>query len=326
MNSRLKRISTFFRLILPILLKTGRRPVLFVRPGAMGDILCTFPAVLELKKRHPKATFIYSCQPDFACLPRLAGVTHHVTSAYFDRASLWSRVFSASYHFDYNTEASKASEATIAQEFCRQHSVTSDKSHSLLQISPASTAKVQNLLKQHGLRSGPIILLHPGPSWAIKHWSTSNWAELVVKLREHGLTNIIQLGVNKQSEFGPLSSEFIPGVISLVNQLSVEETVALTALSQLLIGIDSGLMHIATSVGVPAVGLFGPTSPQFLYAPTPSHSYAISQVDCQGCHHRSPRLHWVKNCPHNIKCMNSISVAEVLKHSLFQLKAVEPKP
>ena len=55
--------------ILPILFRTGHRPVIFSKYSGIGDIICTFPAALELKKRHPKATFIYNCHGRLpACL------------------------------------------------------------------------------------------------------------------------------------------------------------------------------------------------------------------------------------------------------------------
>ena len=55
--------------ILPVIIRTGRRPVIFSKYSGIGDIICTFPAAFELKKRHPQATFIYNCHPDYICLP-----------------------------------------------------------------------------------------------------------------------------------------------------------------------------------------------------------------------------------------------------------------
>ena len=46
----------------------------------MGDIINSIPAALELKKKHPGATFIYNCDASSACLPRIGGVTDFVTS------------------------------------------------------------------------------------------------------------------------------------------------------------------------------------------------------------------------------------------------------
>jgi hypothetical protein len=44
----------------------GRRAGDFFAPGSgLGDIICTFPAAMELKKRHPGVTFSHDCHPDF---------------------------------------------------------------------------------------------------------------------------------------------------------------------------------------------------------------------------------------------------------------------
>lgn len=41
------------RSVAPVILRTGRRPVIFSRGSGMGDIICTISVVRELKKRHP---------------------------------------------------------------------------------------------------------------------------------------------------------------------------------------------------------------------------------------------------------------------------------
>ncbi|HEX9046385.1 MAG TPA: hypothetical protein VF988_05105, partial [Verrucomicrobiae bacterium] len=66
--------------VLPLWLRTGRRPVLVSRYMAMGDVICAFPAALELKKRHLGAPMIFHCREDYACLPAMAGVTRHTVS------------------------------------------------------------------------------------------------------------------------------------------------------------------------------------------------------------------------------------------------------
>jgi ADP-heptose:LPS heptosyltransferase len=323
--ARFKRIWFVLGTILPMWLHTRRRPVLFVRSGALGDILCTFPAVLELKKRHPGATFIYSCLPDFACLPRLGGVTTHVTSAHIARESVWRHCFAAIYHFYYRAETAGCSEGTFIEEFCQQHGVTTDGAHHRLKLDGVATARMKAMLEQRGLGAGPLIVLHPGPTWPVKEWSAASWAELVAELRRRGFFNLVQLGVGKHPQLGALTRINIPGVLSLVDQLNVEDTVALVAQADLLIGIDSGLMHIAASVGTPAVGMFGPTSPQFLYAKFAINFSIVSRVECQGCHHRVPRLHWMTGCPYDVKCMKTIPVDEVLQAVLQRLPAT-PSP
>lgn len=314
-----KRIWFVLGTILPLWLRTRRRPVLFVRPGALGDILCTFPAVIELKKRHPGATFIYSCLPDYACLPRLGGVTTHVTSANIAQESIWRHCFSAIYHFSYRAETAGCSEGTFIEEFCQQHGVTTDGAHHRLKLDGIAAARMKVMLEQRGLRTRPLIVLHPGPTWPVKEWPEAGWAELVTELHQRGFINLVQLGAGKHPQLGALPRINIPGVLPLVDQLTVEDTVALIAQADLLIGIDSGLMHIAASVGTPAVGMFGPTSPEFLYAKSTISSFVVSRVECQGCHHRVPRLHWMTSCPYDVKCMKTIPMAEALQAVLQRL-------
>jgi hypothetical protein len=39
--------------IVPLILRTRRRPVIFSRWSGMGDIICNSPVAIELKKHHP---------------------------------------------------------------------------------------------------------------------------------------------------------------------------------------------------------------------------------------------------------------------------------
>jgi ADP-heptose:LPS heptosyltransferase len=63
---------------------------------------------------------------------------------------------------------------------------------------------------------------------------------------------------------------------------------------------------------IPCVGIFGATSPQLRLPARDVQNCVVSRVECQGCHHRVPRIHWETGCPHAIACMKSIPVAEVL--------------
>jgi hypothetical protein len=61
-------------------------------------------------------------------------------------------------------------------------------------------------------------------------------------------------------------------------------------------------------VGINVAAVFYPESVR--------KSLVVSQVECAGCYHRLPRLHWETGCPYDIKCMKTIRVDEVLQASL----------
>src|ERR1022692_1181785 len=179
--------------VLPILIVTRRKPVILSRHMALGDILCTFPAALELKKRHPGATFIYSCRADYACLPRMGGITSHVVSNLDCHLleTLYSFLFAGVYQFTYSDEfPNSVSTESVIEEYCRQHGVHVSDAHPRLQINPEILSKVKSLLEREGLNNGgPLLIIHPGPSGPFREWSENSWMELVQKLNGYGFQN-----------------------------------------------------------------------------------------------------------------------------------------
>ena len=314
-------IGFVLRVVLPLILRARKRPVLFSRYVGMGDIICTFPAACELMKRHPVATVIYSCHPDFACLPRMGGVAQITSPVRADiLQKWWAFLFAAIYQFEYGDQnQSYASSEILIEAFGRQHGVTVTGEHPHLQIDEAVCVRMKALMDRQGFGKGPVTMIHPGPSWPVREWPRDSWNALVLELQRRGFPNIIQVGIGKHLDTGMVAPFYFSGVISMVNKLTLEESIALISLCDLLIGIDSGLLHIAAALRRPAIGIFGPTTPHFRFSANSSCSFVVSNVDCQGCHHRLPCLHWITGCPHDIRCMKTIPVSEVVQACLIKL-------
>jgi ADP-heptose:LPS heptosyltransferase len=318
--------------VLPVLLRTGRRPVIFSKYSGIGDIICTFPAALELMKRHPQAAFIYNCHPEYVCLPRLAGVTCRTTSLPpIGLVGFWyAWLLSGYYNFtsDDDRPESLPTEVYI-KDFGRHFGVSVPDEHPRLESSPVVLKRVQSLLAEKGAKPSLLVVIHTGPSWPVREWPGESWAALILNLQQHGYENIVQLGAARHLALGEAATAALPGVLSLVDELTLEETIALISLGALFVGIDSGLLHIAAAVQTPSVGLWGPTSAHLRFSRSNARSFVTSTVECQGCHHRVPRLHWLTGCPHDIRCMKAIRVDEVLQKCLSRLapgKAERPGP
>jgi len=318
LNRHVQALGYVLTVVLPAIIRTGKRPVLFSRFAGIGDIIGTIPAALELKKRHPGAVFIYNCHRDSACLPEMGGVTRHITS--FLQVGLvgyWYRWMLAGYYnFGSDDDDLSADHSELfLVGYARRNGVKVNGEHPRLEIAPETAKNVNALRNKWGLTDGPLVLIHPGPSYPVKYWPRDSWIALVQELKLQGVRSIAQLGARAGSYSNTQAEQFqpIPGVVSLVQQLSLPETVALIARADLFVGVDSGLLHIAASVRTPAVGLWGPTSHRFLFAESESHHYVTSGVECQGCHHRMPRLHWYTGCPYEVRCMRAITVDEVLR-------------
>jgi ADP-heptose:LPS heptosyltransferase len=312
--------------IVPLIVRTGRRPVIFSRFTGMGDIICTIPAAQKLMKRHPGATFIYNCHADFAAVPRLAGIANRITS--LESIGLighWYRFLLAGfYHFAHGDDLPDSGcKEPMVVEFLRQFNLPVAEEHPALPVTSAGRVKVLAVLAQKNLDPSALVLIHPGPSWPVREWPRENWLRLVAELRAHGFTGIGQLGVGRYMNFGKMEVPAVPGAVSLVDAFTVEECIAAIAQAKLFIGIDSGLLHIAACTRTPSIGIFGMTLPEYRFSKDFRKDFVATRVECAGCEHRKPRLHWITNCPYDIRCMKTLGVDEVLRACLAKLKPLE---
>ncbi len=110
---------------------------------------------------------------------------------------------------------------------------------------------------------GPAILLHPGAGWGAKRWPTERYAQVGVRLaRETGCRIIInaapgeiELGTSLASQLRGL------GVVPLLLSPTIGQLIELTRRMHLAIGGDTGPLHLASALGKPCVGIYGPTDP-----------------------------------------------------------------
>jgi ADP-heptose:LPS heptosyltransferase len=169
-----------------------------------------------------------------------------------------------------------------------------------------------------------IIGINGGPSWPVRTWEASKWQELINKIHSEYDAVIIQFGSDKGDR--PSEYDILTGVKSLSNRLKSDDIVALIAICDLLISIDSGPVHVAGAVGTPVVGLFGPVNPRYRL-PTDSPAVGLcGAVPCLFCHHKTPLGHWYTGCPNNISCMKKLddqTVFEAMKSMLVEKRTLE---
>jgi heptosyltransferase-2 len=89
----------------------------------------------------------------------------------------------------------------------------------------------------------------------------------------------------------------------LAGETSIGELPALLASCRLFIGNDSGAMHVAAAVGVPVVGIFGPTDPSGTAPVTNKFALVQEPVFCSPC--------FLRRCPIDHRCMLRVTVDEV---------------
>jgi len=125
----------------------------------------------------------------------------------------------------------------------------------------------------------------------IKAWDEDKFAQLIVRLhRRCDLSAVLVGGADSRAcnesirglavgRFGAAQD----GIIDLSGRLSLKELVAVLEQAELFVGIDSGVMHLASALDLPVVGLFGPTDP-FYVGPQNRRSRVVrEELDCMPC-------------------------------------------
>jgi ADP-heptose:LPS heptosyltransferase len=156
-----------------------------------------------------------------------------------------------------------------------------DRPRTSLGISPSAADKVNQLLA--GIGTEKLALIHPAAAFATKQWASQNFARVVEFLAERGFTSVAIAAPNEQSLLDQLRSETSVNVVTFA--LSLPEVTALAARSQLFVGNDSGIAHIAAAVGTPSVVVFGSSNIAH-WRPwnTAPAEVVFEEMPCQPCH------------------------------------------
>ena len=149
------------------------------------------------------------------------------------------------------------------------------------------------------------IAFAPGAAYgSAKCWEPERYAALADRLIAAFDADVILFGAPQESEMAAR----IPGAMqrrafNLVGATQIGELPALLSSCRLFIGNDSGAMHVAGAVGVPVIGIFGPTDPEGTRPLTPQFTLIREPVDCSPC--------FLRKCPIDHRCMTRISVDRV---------------
>ena len=137
-----------------------------------------------------------------------------------------------------------------------------------------SRERVEGFLRE--LVPGPYVVMHPGSSHRRpdKRWVTERFGQVAQRtLADHGLRTVVCYGPSERALAESVVASSAGSAVLAAASASLLDLGALLRRSVLFVGTDSGPMHLAAAVGVPAVTLFGSGSP-VLYGPHPSTSPA----------------------------------------------------
>ncbi len=105
----------------------------------------------------------------------------------------------------------------------------------------------------------PFVLINPGAGWGAKRWPVERYAAVAQSLNASGYGVVVNAGPGEASLAEELSR--VSGGKAVVVQPTLIELIAITRKASLAIAGDTGPLHLASALGKPVVGIFGPTDP-----------------------------------------------------------------
>jgi hypothetical protein len=145
---------------------------------------------------------------------------------------------------------------------------------------------------------GKLVGVHGGSKegfWLSKRWPY--YSELAAELKKRGY---------RVASFGT-STEYVEGTEDRTGG-NIEQMARSLCDCSYFVGNDSGVMHLANSLGIPLIALFGPTNPR-TRGPLGKDSRVLSlQKQCAPCECKSKELFQSGEC----RCISEISLELVL--------------
>jgi len=190
--------------------------------------------------------------------------------------------------------------------------------HKGLQLDVADSWRetINNRLCEHRSATGlsethPLLIISPGAAHETKSLPVSKWTELLKLLNQAGYPYQVLIGgISDKPRCDEISQHLAHPVLNTAGQTSLHELIALIQFGALLITGDSGPMHIASAVGTPLLAFFGPTVPEFGFAPfrCKHKLFEIKDLNCRPC-----TAHGSEKCPKgHFRCMNDINLVKVV--------------
>ncbi len=275
--------------------------VFISRLSALGDVTCTLPVAVALRKLWPDAEIVWAVDRRFsgivACCPsvnqvvewpknfgearRLAGTLGEFDIAldmqgllksalpvFFVKAKRkmgyhWQR--EGSWLFSQKVRPDPTSFHVVDQyvDVARTLGAEVDRAEFDLHPFEEDISFVEQKLMEEGRdEARPLVICHAGAGWATKRWPPESFADLSRFLNLEGY-EVAFLGTKADRASFDDVRRFKPGpVLDLLGKTNVRELVALLSLAQLHVAGDTGSIHIASALGVPCLGLYTMTKPE----------------------------------------------------------------
>ncbi|GEM_PF-4906214 len=166
-----------------------------------------------------------------------------------------------------------------------------------------------NLASSYGIKKQKYFLVAPGSQWEVRRWDINKFAEAAKVISARYDLPVVITGVKSEIEVCDKLYRLIEGrAINLAGEISLEEFLVLVANSALLIGNDSGPVHVGAGLKVPVVAVMGTADVEVFKPWGENVRVCYRKVLCGPCYSGECYM------PQNI-CLQPVTIREVVEAS-----------
>lgn len=271
--------------------------LLFITSNRIGDAVLSTGVLDHLLDVHPDARVTVACgplpAPLFAAVPAVERVIPMTKGRW---AAHWRHLWRETVGTRWDTVVDLRASAFAWTVMARQRLVfrpTHAAVHRVVQLGalvgraddpppPRLWLDSRHVAAATGLvpGGGPVLAIGPTANWGGKQWPADRFAEAVARLTAPGgilpgvRVAVVAAPAERQAAEPVLEAIPVERRIDLIGVGDLPTIAASLARCAFYVGNDSGLMHMAAALGVPTLGLFGP-SREDLYGPWGKRTAAV---------------------------------------------------
>ncbi len=156
-----------------------------------------------------------------------------------------------------------------------------------------------------GLDEGFFVAL-PFTTTPQKHWREDRWAQVIDRVAEElKLPGVVLGGPEDGPAVDRITAMAHSGPVSLVGKTTLTQASAVVERASLVIGVDTGLSHMAIAFDRPTVAIFGSNIP-YTKPPTDRAKVLVNWLECSPCRGNP-------TCNGAFTCTELITVDQVLE-------------
>lgn len=175
-----------------------------------------------------------------------------------------------------------------------------------LRVPDAARLSARSLLQGLGWDGqSRVALFNVGAAWPTKRWYPERWRAVIDAVTRPGLFPVLLWGSAEERDLAEqvaAGSGGAKATAPLVPPIDIQESMALIAVSSLLVSGDTFALQAAAALNVPIVGLFGPTDPRRNGPFRDRDKVVHHEMACSRCYKR--------RCP-TVACLQEITAGEV---------------